>query len=310
MTSGGDVDRIGWIGLGAMGAPMAAHLADAGYPVSAYDVVHGRAAALAGVSAAGSPAAAADGAGLLVLMVATPEQCEQALFGPAGAAAALAPGAVVVVMATVGPAAVAGWAARLAEAGIETLDAPVSGGQQRAAAGDLLIMVAGAAPAVARARALVDVLARQAPEVGPAPGDGQRIKLVKQLLSGVHIAAAAEALALAEGLGLDPAACWEVIRHGAAASFMLDDRGERMLGPQPAPVRSAMNIFVKDLGLALAEARAAGQATPVAAAAAQLYLQARQAGLGSADDSALRGFLRSGSHQEGPAQPSGKDLAP
>lgn len=286
------MSAIGWIGLGAMGTPMATCLAAAGHAVKAFDVVPGKAAGIAGVQPAASPAQAADGAEVLALMVATAAQCEQALFGPDGAAAALSPGAVVVVMATVGPDAVAGWAERLAGADLQVVDAPVSGGVQRAGAGDLLIMVSGAEGAVGRAMLVLEVLARTASVVGAAAGDAQRLKLINQLLCGVHIAAAAEAMALAAGLGLDPQRCWEVIRHGAAGSFMLDDRTPRMLGEQPAPVRSAVNIFVKDMGLVADVATQAGLATPVAAAAGQLYRQARDSGLGAADDSALFGYLR------------------
>ena len=214
--------RIGWLGLGAMGGPMAACLARAGHQVHGYDIAPERAAALAadGVHAAGSIPAAVAGAELAAIMVATPDQLDQVLFGPDGAAAALPAGAIVLIMATVGPAAVEEAAARLAQSGVTVLDAPVSGGVTRAAAGDLLIMVSGPADAVHRAQPVLDALARAAPVVGPAAGDGQRMKLVNQLLCGVHIAAAAEALAFAEALGLSPADCWQVLRDGAAASFM------------------------------------------------------------------------------------------
>ena len=134
------------------------------------------------------------------------------------------------IMATVGPGVVAEVAGRLGGQGVTVVYVPVSGGVQRAAAGDLLVMVAGTEDAVDRTRPLLGVLASSAPVVGPAPGDGQRMKLVNQLLCGVHIAAAAEALAFAESLGLDPGECWRVLRDGAAASFMFEDRGARMVG--------------------------------------------------------------------------------
>ena len=105
---------------------------------------------------------------------------------------------------------------------------------------------------------MLDALARSAPLVGPSPGDGQRMKLVNQLLCGVHIAAAAEALAFAESLGLKAERCWQVLRDGAAASFMFDDRGARMVTGDFAEVRSAMDIFVKDMGLVGGAAEAAG----------------------------------------------------
>ena len=223
--------RVGWLGLGAMGAPMAACLARAGHSVTAYDIVPQRAAALApdGVRPAETIAAAVDGADLAAIMVATPDQLEQVLFAPGGASEGLTGGTVVVIMATVGPAAVVSAADRLAARDVAVVDAPVSGGVQRAAAGDLLIMVSGPADPVAQVQPLLTTLARNAPVIGPSPGDGQRMKLVNQLLCGVHIAAAAEALAFAEALGLESADCWQVLREGAAASFMFDDRGARMV---------------------------------------------------------------------------------
>jgi 3-hydroxyisobutyrate dehydrogenase len=285
--------RVGWLGLGAMGAPMAGCLARAGHPVVAYDIVAGRAAALAadGVQAAESVAGAVRDAELVAVMVATPDQVDEVLFGPGGAAAALAAGTVVIIMATVGPEVVAEVAARLG-GGVAVVDAPVSGGVQRAAAGDLLIMVSGADDAVGRARPLLDVLARSAPVVGPAPGDGQRMKLVNQLLCGVHIAAAAEALAFAESLGLDPGSCWRVLRDGAAASFMFEDRGARMVGGEFEPPRSALDIFVKDMGLVSAAAEHAGASVPLTAVTRRLYEEGHERGLGRKDDAALIEVLR------------------
>jgi 3-hydroxyisobutyrate dehydrogenase len=286
--------RVGWIGLGAMGAPMAACAARAGHETVAFDLDPRRAAALGadGVVAAGSAATAADGAEVLVVMVATADQVEAVLFGSGGAAARLAPGAVVVIMATVGPAAVEGWAARLALAGVALVDAPVSGGVARAGAGDLLIMVGGADDPVDRLRPLLGALARSAPVVGPRPGDGQKVKLVNQLLCGVHIAVAAEALAFAEALGLDARTCREVLRDGAAASFMLDDRGARMVEGAFDEAKSALEIFVKDMGLVNGAARAVDYAAPLAAAAEHLYADGRDAGLGHLDDSSVIQVLR------------------
>ncbi len=172
------------------------------------------------------------------------------------------------------------------------VNAPVSGGVRRAAAGDLLIMVSGADDAVGRARPLLGALARSAPVVGPAPGDGQRMKLVNQLLCGVHIAAAAEALAFAESLGLDPGACWRVLRDGAAASFMFEDRGARMVGGEFEPPRSALDIFVKDMGLVSAAAEHAGASVPLTAVTRRLYQEGHERGLGRKDDAALIEVLR------------------
>jgi 3-hydroxyisobutyrate dehydrogenase len=287
------VNRVGWIGLGAMGSPMAGVVARAGFDVTAYDIDPARAEALAadGVKPAASIGEAAGGADVLVLMVATPDQVDSVLFGDDPAAGGLAPGATVVVMATVGPAPVQRWAERLGAQQVELVDAPVSGGVARAGEGDLLIMVGGAEPAVERVRPLLNAMARSAPHVGTTAGDGQKVKLVNQLLCGVHIVAAAEALALAEAMQLDPAATWEVLRGGAAASFMLDDRGSRMVHGTEE-VRSALDIFVKDMGLVTDAARASSYPAPLASAAEQLFLAGRRAGLGRRDDSAVIEVLR------------------
>jgi 3-hydroxyisobutyrate dehydrogenase/putative dehydrogenase len=284
--------RVGWIGLGAMGAPMAACVARAGHAIVAFDIDSSRAQALAGdgVEAATRVADAASGVDVLVLMVATPEQVEGVLFGEGDASGALEPGATVMIMSTVGPTAVAAWAQRLPE--VDVVDAPVSGGVARAADGDLLIMVGGAEAAVERVRPLLDAMARSAPLVGPEPGDGQKVKLVNQLLCGVHIAAAAEGLAFAEAIGLDARACWEVIRDGAAASFMLDDRGARMLDDAFEDPKSALDIFVKDMGLVTDAARQNAYPAPLATIAEQLYVAGRRAGLGRLDDSSLIKILR------------------
>jgi 3-hydroxyisobutyrate dehydrogenase len=285
---------IGWIGLGAMGGPMAQCVAAAGYPVTAYDVSLERARSLAGgdLTAVDSIRAAATGAQVLVLMVATPDQVEAVLFGEGGAAGELEPGAVVVVMATVGPGPVEGWARRLGELGVGVVDAPVSGGVARAAKGDLLVMLSGSAEDLAVTRPIIDAMASTAPVVGPEPGDGQKVKVVNQLLCGVHIAVAGEALALADSMGLDVEATWEVLKAGAAGSFMFSDRGGRMVTGAFDDVRSALDIFVKDMGIVTTTAKSVEQPTPLAAAAEQLYLTGRRKGLGRKDDSIVYELLR------------------
>jgi 3-hydroxyisobutyrate dehydrogenase/putative dehydrogenase len=161
-------------------------------------------------------------------------------------------------------------------------------------------MVAGGAHAVRRIQPLLDVMARSAPVVGESPGDGQKVKLVNQLLCGVHIAAAAEALAFAEAMGLEARACWEVIRTGAAASFMLDDRGARMVEGAFEEAKSALDIFVKDMGLVGEAARQSTYPAPLAAAAEQLYRAGSRAGLGRLDDSSIIGLCRG---RPGPGRP-------
>jgi 3-hydroxyisobutyrate dehydrogenase/putative dehydrogenase len=283
------MSKVGWIGLGAMGAAMARVVAGAGHSVIAFDVSPGRSAALAGagVVAAPSAAAAATGADVLAVMVATPAQAASALFGEDGAAASLAAGSVVLMMATVGAAAVTDWSAQLARRGISVVDAPVSGGTARASVGDLVMMVGGAPEDIAKVAPLLDAMASSAPVVGPRPGDGQKLKLVNQLLCGVHIAAAAEALVLAEALGLDAAGSWEVVRQGPAASFMLDDRGRRMVEGAFGDVRGALDIFVKDMGLVVDAARRAQARTALAEAAQQAFQMGAEAGYGRGDDSSV-----------------------
>ncbi len=281
--------RVGWLGLGAMGLPMARRLLGAAYDVTGYDPMPAARGALA--AAGGRPALTAAqacaGAELVFIIVATPEQALAAMFGADGAAEALSPGATVVVMSTIGLEAVRQLADRLAATGVGLLDAPMSGGVARAERGDLVVMVGGPRATFEAVQPILDLLGSTVAYVGESVGDGQALKLVNQLLAGVHIAAAAEALGLAAALGLDPRATWDVVRHGAAGSFMLNDRGARMLDAEFEPVRSAVNIFVKDMGLVVAAAKAHKLPTPLAAAAEQLYLTGAAEGLGRRDDSAM-----------------------
>lgn len=281
--------RVGWIGLGAMGGPMAPCVAEAGHDVCAFDVDPARAEGLAerGVRAAATVAEATAGAEVLVVMVATGPQAQAVLFGDGAAVAALEDGATVLMMSTIGPEASLALAARVREAGHPYVDAPVSGGVARAGQGDLLVFLGGAAEDLERVRDVVDALARSAPHCGVQAGDGQKVKLVNQLLCGVHIAAAAEALAFAAAIGLDPARARDLVRDGAAASFMLEDRGGRMVEEAFEDVNSALDIFVKDMGLVNDAARAVHHPAPLAAVAEGLYRTGARAGLGRKDDSIL-----------------------
>jgi 3-hydroxyisobutyrate dehydrogenase len=280
------------IGLGAMGLPMATHLA-AHLPVTAYDIAEDRRALVtkAGGAAATSPAEAARNADIVLLAVRDQSQVEGALFAKDGAVETLRPGTTVILTSTVGPEAARTTAARLAENGILTVDAPVSGGPVRAGNGDLLIVVGAEDKALGLARPVLDLLASTLTLVGPRPGDGQALKAINQLLAGVHIAAAAEAIALARGLDLDPATVVESLRHGAAGSFMFADRGPRMVetyedGPDPE-VKSRLDIFVKDMGIVTGIASDAHVPVPLASAAQQLYLLGESSGLAAHDDSAI-----------------------
>jgi 3-hydroxyisobutyrate dehydrogenase-like beta-hydroxyacid dehydrogenase len=283
------MQSVGFIGLGAMGAPMAKRIATSGFDLSVFDVRQENAEPLveAGATSAGSPREAAEGVGALFLMVVNADQAEDVLFGREGAAETLSPESAVVIMSTVGPEAVRGLEGRLAERGVRLLDAPVSGGVARAERGDLLIMAGGAADLFEEFRPVLEAMGSTVAHCGGSVGDGQSVKLVNQLLCGVHIAAAGEALAYAEALGLDPRSVFETIRHGAANSFMLEDRGERMLEREFVPARSALDIFVKDMGLVREAAGERGFRTPLADAAHGLYEVGSSLGLGGEDDSGI-----------------------
>jgi len=279
--------QVGFVGLGAMGLPMALRLLGDGATVRGYDVRRESVDALVeeGGSAAASAAEAAAGADALFVMVATPQQAEDALGEAAGS---LAPGTPVVVLATIGPEAVR----RLAERVDRLLDAPVSGGTARAQTGELLIMAGGPEDLFRELEPLLGAIGTRVVHCGQRVGDGQSVKLVNQLLAGVHIAAAAEAIAYAEALGLDPRFVIETIRGGAAASFMLDDRGARMLDEAWTPVHSALDIFVKDLGLVDEAARAVDYEAPLTRAAHALFVRGSEQGLGREDDAGLLRVLR------------------
>ena len=284
------------LGLGAMGLPMATNLAER-FPVRGFDVVAERRALAerAGVVPTGTAAEAVAGADVVLIAVRDQAQLEELLFGETGIAPHMARGAVVLLTSTVGVAGVRAVAPRLAEAGLRFVDAPVSGGPARAGAGDLLVVVGADDDAWAAAEDVLEVMASTLVRVGDAPGDGQAMKTVNQLLCGVHIAAAGEALALARALGLDAEVALKALMSGAASSFMLGDRGPRMLqvydedagGPHDVEVRATLNTFVKDMGIVSSAAKGAGLSTPVAAAAEQLYLQGAARGLGDRDDSSI-----------------------
>lgn len=279
------VSRLAFVGLGAMGLPMAGHLVAAGFSVRGYDVrAESRAAlAAAGGELAGTLAQAADGADALVLMVVNAAQAEDVLFGQ-GALDALAPDGIVVLMATCPPGAVEAIAARVSATGRRFVDAPVSGGVVGAKAAKLTIMAAAPAATLAEIRPLLDALGDRIFHVGERPGQGATVKAVSQLLCGVHIAAAAEAMALAGRVGVDLAVVLEILSGSSASSWMLRDRGPRMLEGEPE-VTSAVDIFVKDLGIVLEAGRSAGAALPLAALAHQLFVSTSGRGDGTADDS-------------------------
>ncbi|MBC7725771.1 MAG: NAD(P)-dependent oxidoreductase [Burkholderiaceae bacterium] len=286
------------LGLGAMGLPMATRLATR-LAVNGFDIAADRLAlaGAAGITPHDSARSAAAGVDAVLLAVRNGDQLRDALFGEAGVADALTAGSVVIMTSTVGIGDVTEVAERLSGLGIDLVDAPLSGGPVRAGEGDLLIVVGAVPSAREKAAPVLDLLASTLTVIGDRPGDGQAFKTVNQLLCGVHIAAAAEALALAEALGLDPDNTLATLSAGAAGSFMLANRGPRMLearSERGAEVLSRLDIFVKDMGIVSTAARSAGLATPVASAAEQLFLLGKAAGLSAADDSAVIGVLAPG----------------
>lgn len=280
--------RVGVVGLGAMGLGMARSLRDAGYGVDVHDRRADVAADFArdggtAFASAGELAAVVD---VLVGVVVSAAQVEAVLFGADGAAERLSPGAVFVMCSTVDP----GWSAelegRLAEKGVLYLDAPISGGAARAAAGELTMMTSGSPAAYAVADPVLEAMSSTVYRLGDHAGLGSKVKIVNQLLAGVHIAAAAEAMALGIKAGVPAEALYEVITHSAGNSWMFENRMAHVLAGDYTPL-SAVDIFVKDLGLVLDSARPEKFPLPLAATAHQMFLHASAAGLGAEDDSAV-----------------------
>lgn len=280
--------NIGVVGLGAMGRGMAASLRRAGYPVHVCDVRHEAAAAFAaeGGTACDSPAALAAACDVIVSVVVNAQQTEAVLFGEHGAAAAMRPGSLFVMCSTVDPNWSVALEARLAERGLLYLDAPISGGAAKAASGQMTMMTAGRPEAYAKAGGVLDAMAAQVYRLGDRAGNGSKVKIINQLLAGVHIAAAAEAMALGLREGVDAAALYEVITHSAGNSWMFENRMAHVLAGDYTPL-SAVDIFVKDLGLVLDTARASKFPLPLASTAHQMFMQASTAGFAKEDDSAV-----------------------
>jgi L-threonate 2-dehydrogenase len=281
-------EPVGVIGLGSMGMGVARSLLRAGFEVHGCDV---RPAALesfrqVGGRPAPSPAALGELVGVVVVLVVNAEQTEGVLFGAEGAAARLARGSAVATSATVPPAYAAQVGERLGALGLLHLDAPVSGGAAKAAAGQLSVLASGTPAAFERCAPVLEVIAARVYRLGEASGQGSKVKAVNQLLAGVHIAAAAEAMALCIKAGADPAAVYDVICNSAGSSWMFQNRVPHILAGDYTPL-SAVDIFVKDLGIVLDSARRAGLGLPLTAAAHQLFLMASAAGHGAEDDSAV-----------------------
>ncbi|MDY5151806.1 NAD(P)-dependent oxidoreductase [Actinotignum urinale] len=284
--------KVSVIGLGAMGLPMATCLAEK-FEVTAFDIAQARCdlAREAGVTIKDSSRDAVEGTDYTLVAVRNQQQLENLLYGDAGIAHSMKEGAGLIITSTIGIAPVVEVAKKLKEeSGIEVIDAPISGGPVRAGKGDLLVTVGAYQEVFDAALPVLNQLASTLVHVGNEPGKGQAMKTVNQLLCGVHIAAAGEALALAGQLGLDQTKALEALMGGAAASFMLGDRGPRAIqayNGEEAEVRSRLDIFVKDMGIVTSAAKVAGMAVPVASATEQLYLQGLSRGQAAQDDSSV-----------------------
>ena len=277
--------QVGVIGLGSMGMGAALRLQGAGHGVHGCDTRPGAGAELE--AAGGACVAAADalppGLDALIVFVVNAAQAEAVLFGPAGALDRVAQGGVVLCCTTVAPEAARSLGARVTAAGRLYLDAPVSGGAVGARGGTMTVMASGAPAAFDRASPVLDAIAGKVWRLGDEPGVGSTVKMVNQLLAGVHIAVAGEALALGIRAGADPGVLYDVISSSAGSSWMWQNRVPHVLAGDDTPL-SAVNIFVKDLGIVLDQARALTFPLPMASAAHQLFLAAAAAGHGGRDD--------------------------
>lgn len=282
------MQKIGFIGLGAIGAYMARNLVRAGHVVSGYDVRADavRELVVQGGVAAASPAQAARDAELLVVVVFTASQAEQALFGEDGAIGTLPSGATVLMDTTMSPAQARALEARLAQAGHPLLDAPVTGGVSGADDGTLTFIVSGSSTALAAARPAMEVMGAKIAVCGEHAGAGSTVKMINQMMCGILVAASAEGIALAARCGADPKIVYDVIKDGAARSFVWSDRVPSILAGDFAP-KGVVEIFTKDLGIALDGARDVNFPAPLTAAAMQQFLAAASMGHGRASDAAV-----------------------
>ncbi len=279
---------IGVIGVGVMGMGVVETLARAGHKIYVRDVVAERMiqAATLGAIPCASPAAMAREVDVVIILVVNAAQVEEVLFGAEGAAPALAKGSVVILSSTLAPDYVEALALRLAALQLNLLDAPVSGGPARAAAGTMTIMVAGAAAAYQRSLGLLESISGKVFHLGDVPGTASKMKLVNNLLAAVNVAAAAEAMALAIRAGLDPRRVFDVVNESSGASWMFRDRMARVLQGDYAP-RAAIPILTKDLGLAVDLAAEKAFPLSIGCHVHEIFSAASNASYGDEDDAAL-----------------------
>jgi putative dehydrogenase len=281
--------HVGFIGTGVMGRPMVSNLLKAGFPCTIYDINPAPVKALVaeGAVAANTAAEAAKNNDIFITMVVNDAQFATTLFEPGNAASALKPGAIVIGMSTMSVRMVQETATRLEQAGIQYLDAPVSGGEPGATGGTLSIMVGGPTEVFERCQPLLSVLGSNIYHVGEKVGDGQAVKMINQLMVCVHNAVAAEALTLGEKAGLDKAMLLEIISKSAGNSWIFSDRGARMVSESFSPPKSALSILVKDLGFVMDTANSMGHPLLLGSVTYQLYKMASLKGWNNLDDSIM-----------------------
>ena len=283
------IGRVGFIGLGIMGKPMARNLLKAGYEL----VVHNRSRSAVDelvaespqVTAAGNPREVAERASIVITILPDSPDVRVVMFGPDGLLEALRPGSLYIDMSTIAPATAQEIHTALAERGVGALDAPVSGGDKGAIAGTLSIMVGGSAEDFARARPLFEAMGKTMVHVG-GPGAGQIVKACNQIVVALNIAAVSEALVLGAKAGVDPTKIVEVLSGGLASSKVLEVRGPTMIRHEFAP-GFRVNLHRKDLGIVQATAREQNVPLPLTAAVAQLFEHLIAAGRGDLDHSSL-----------------------
>ena len=292
--------RLAFIGLGALGLPMAVNLRAAGYRLR----VHTRSRAaesdpgLEGSSPADSPAAAASGCAALLLCVSDDAAVESVLWGEQGAGPALEEGSLVIDCSTISPSTARTMAERLAQRGIAYVDAPVTGGTEGAKAGTLTVLCGGEAAAVETARPVLEVIGGSIHHFGDV-GSGQQVKAVNQVLVAGSYAAVAEAIALGQHLQLPMEQVVDALRQGAAGSWALEHRSQAMLN-DAYPLGFKLALHHKDLGIALDAALQTGLKLPITEAVHAQEQSLMDAGLGNADVSALRRSLAANPHQPQP----------
>ena len=278
----------GVIGLGSMGLGMAQSMVKRGIKVAGFDINAAAVAKLieAGGSGASGVAEVARNAEVLLVVVVNAAQTDTVLFGENGAAAAMKKGSVIISSATMAPDDARKLAAKAEALGLLYLDAPISGGAAKAAIGQLTVMASGSSETFKRARPVLDAIAATVYELGDAAGIGASFKMVNQLLAGVHIAAACEAVTFAKKLGLDLPTVYKVITASAGNSWMFENRVPHIIDGDYAP-RSAVEIFTKDLGIVSDMGRREKLPLQIAATALQMFLMTAAAGMERDDDASV-----------------------